>query len=125
MQSRNNVRILVRNKLNMKYCFILSLANNDHGFEDECSNPYSVCGLDSVCQNSPGSFRCTCKAGFRRNSNDKCVDLNECTTIPGRCSHNEIVSGTVFIIFSQEYANKDAKIYLDISVVIVDLGKFK
>jgi fibulin 1/2 len=60
---------------------------------DECSNPYTVCGLDSECQNSPGSYRCICKSGFIRSSsgsgsgsvNDRCVDINECTSISGIC----------------------------------------
>lgn len=52
---------------------------------DECISPFTVCGLDSECQNSPGSYRCTCKSGFRRNSEDKCVDINECTAISGIC----------------------------------------
>ncbi len=33
---------------------------------DECTkSSYSVCGLDSECQNSYGSYRCTCKPGFK------------------------------------------------------------
>ena len=27
--------------------------------------PRFVCGVDSDCQNSPGSYRCVCKRGFR------------------------------------------------------------
>ena len=32
---------------------------------DECLNPYVVCGVDSECQNSLGSYRCVCKPGFK------------------------------------------------------------
>ena len=32
---------------------------------DECLNPYVVCGVDSECQNSQGSYRCICKPGFK------------------------------------------------------------
>ena len=28
-------------------------------------NPYVVCGVDSECQNSQGSYRCICKPGFK------------------------------------------------------------
>ena len=62
---------------------------------DECQNPYTVCGQDSECQNSLGSYRCVCKSGFRKSTNntsnnnnnsvDRCVDINECTTIPDIC----------------------------------------
>ena len=34
---------------------------------DECLNPYVVCGVDSECQNSEGSYRCICKPGFKPN----------------------------------------------------------
>ena len=40
--------------------FIISLKDID-----ECLNPYVVCGVDSECQNSQGSYRCICKPGFK------------------------------------------------------------
>ena len=43
-----------------------------------------VCGVDSECQNSIGSYRCICKQGFQLR-NSACVDINECKEIPNIC----------------------------------------
>ena len=54
---------------------------------DECvaRGPGSAaCGIDTECQNSPGSYRCVCKAGFHF-KNGACSDINECQEIPGIC----------------------------------------
>ena len=45
-----------------------------------------VCGIDSECQNYPGSYRCVCKPGFKHRGRS-CVDINECEEIPNICSH--------------------------------------
>uniref|UniRef100_A0A672GCI4 Nidogen 1b n=1 Tax=Salarias fasciatus TaxID=181472 RepID=A0A672GCI4_SALFA len=31
---------------------------------DECQDPVQVCGLNAVCTNHPGTFRCECSTGF-------------------------------------------------------------
>ena len=43
---------------------------------DECLNPYVVCGVDSECQNSQGSYRCICKPGFKPRTTTTTNDQN-------------------------------------------------
>ena len=43
---------------------------------DECLNPYVVCGVDSECQNSQGSYRCICKPGFKPRATSTTNDQN-------------------------------------------------
>ena len=45
-----------------------------------------VCGIDSECQNYPGSYRCVCKPGFKH-VGKSCQDVDECSEIPNICSH--------------------------------------
>ncbi|XP_072347269.1 adhesion G protein-coupled receptor E3-like isoform X3 [Scyliorhinus torazame] len=62
---------------------------------DEClSNP---CGSNSICDNTKGSFYCSCERGFYSESGDHqfagpaesyCKDYNECETTPTICGRN-------------------------------------
>ena len=55
---------------------------------DECSSP-SLNGCAQKCQNQVGSYTCSCKEGFRLNSNQRsCDDVNECTENQDDCQHN-------------------------------------
>uniref|UniRef100_A0A672GCI0 Nidogen 1b n=1 Tax=Salarias fasciatus TaxID=181472 RepID=A0A672GCI0_SALFA len=42
---------------------------------DECQDPVQVCGLNAVCTNHPGTFRCECSTGFVFASDGKtCIE---------------------------------------------------
>jgi len=45
---------------------------------DECAATPPVCGPHSNCTNTPGSYQCTCHAGFRR---DGTLCTGKCRTI--------------------------------------------
>ncbi|CAD5117152.1 DgyrCDS5957 [Dimorphilus gyrociliatus] len=48
---------------------------------DECLQRSSICGKNSLCKNTFGSYECNCKIGFeRQKSNKECVDIDECKT---------------------------------------------
>ncbi len=52
---------------------------------DECAD-LSTCGVDAVCVNELGGFRCACPPGFEGDPNLRCVDINECTNGMANCS---------------------------------------
>ncbi|KAM4585394.1 nidogen-1-like [Odontesthes bonariensis] len=56
---------------------------------DECQETPQVCGLNAVCSNQPGTFRCECSAGFVLASDGKtCTEENRPVDHCQRGSHN-------------------------------------
>uniref|UniRef100_A0A914W495 Uncharacterized protein n=1 Tax=Plectus sambesii TaxID=2011161 RepID=A0A914W495_9BILA len=49
---------------------------------DECADlqTASLCGRESKCVNTPGSFKCECNVGFKRLNANACDDIDECLT---------------------------------------------
>ncbi|XP_059420518.1 latent-transforming growth factor beta-binding protein 4-like isoform X4 [Carassius carassius] len=56
---------------------------------DECRRTPSPC-LGGRCENTPGSYRCSCRTGYRFQAN-ACVDVNECED-PLQCAGQECVN---------------------------------
>ncbi|CBY10238.1 unnamed protein product [Oikopleura dioica] len=50
--------------------------------EDECA--FDVCGENTICTNSDGSYSCNCVEGFQLRGNE-CIDIDECTPDSGPC----------------------------------------
>ena len=61
--------------------------------EDECSAKAVLCPRGSTCQNTAGSYKCTCNKGYSY-KDDKCVDIDECTSKSHSCSSNEQCSNS-------------------------------
>ncbi|XP_070267362.1 signal peptide, CUB and EGF-like domain-containing protein 1 isoform X1 [Myotis yumanensis] len=55
---------------------------------DECSEGTDECHIDAICQNTPKSYRCLCKPGFKGEGR-KCEDIDECEidSYNGGCVH--------------------------------------
>ncbi|CAL1540486.1 unnamed protein product, partial [Lymnaea stagnalis] len=47
---------------------------------DECDQP-EACHEIQLCENMYGSYTCSCPAGWQTNTEDECVDINECTDL--------------------------------------------
>ncbi|XP_069479790.1 signal peptide, CUB and EGF-like domain-containing protein 2 isoform X9 [Ambystoma mexicanum] len=54
---------------------------------DECSEGIDDCHLDAICQNTPKSYKCTCRPGYQGNGTT-CEDIDECDNdYNGGCVH--------------------------------------
>ncbi|XP_078382555.1 uncharacterized protein LOC144665226 isoform X6 [Oculina patagonica] len=54
---------------------------------DECSASNPVCDVNANCQNSDGSYSCSCKAGFTGDGKT-CADIDECSASNPVCEVN-------------------------------------
>ncbi|XP_047650287.1 vitamin K-dependent protein S [Phacochoerus africanus] len=54
---------------------------------NECKDPANINGgCSQICDNTPGSYHCSCKSGFIMLSNKKdCKDVDECSVKPSIC----------------------------------------
>ncbi|XP_048856015.1 signal peptide, CUB and EGF-like domain-containing protein 2 [Brienomyrus brachyistius] len=74
------------------FCLFLLLLNTHQSVglgknRDRCLEGRDVCHIDAVCQNTPASYKCTCKAGFTGDGT-QCEDIDECDIeYNGGCVH--------------------------------------
>ncbi|KAG9279017.1 CD97 antigen-like isoform X1 [Astyanax mexicanus] len=71
---------------------------------DECTETPGLCGKNAVCNNTGGSYFCTCEDGFISKPKEmetftaidkvKCKDLNECLNEAGLCGDNAECTNT-------------------------------
>jgi hypothetical protein len=60
---------------------------------DECATGASNCAADATCTNTPGSFTCTCNAGFEGDG-VTCADIDECATGASNCAADATCTNT-------------------------------
>ncbi|CAH3182513.1 unnamed protein product [Porites lobata] len=60
---------------------------------DECTTGSHSCDVNSVCQNTVGSYKCSCNAGYTGDGKP-CNDIDECSTNSHSCDVNAVCSNT-------------------------------
>ncbi|XP_029904394.1 signal peptide, CUB and EGF-like domain-containing protein 2 isoform X3 [Myripristis murdjan] len=74
------------------FCLFLLLLNSRQSAarpenRDPCAEESDGCHIDAICQNTQGSYKCTCKAGFKGDGKH-CEDIDECDLeYNGGCVH--------------------------------------
>ncbi|XP_030233504.1 signal peptide, CUB and EGF-like domain-containing protein 2 isoform X2 [Gadus morhua] len=74
------------------FCLFLLLLNTRQSTalpesQDQCADESDGCHIDAICQNTQGSYKCTCKAGFKGDGKH-CEDVDECDfEYNGGCVH--------------------------------------
>lgn len=101
-----------------RFCFVFILISRNETDIDECQNPGS-CGLNALCQNTPGNYTCACPNGYGGNpydgvrftflaklfpiskcqwiktlfEHDQCADIDECE-IGNACGTGSLCTNT-------------------------------
>ncbi|XP_039981759.1 signal peptide, CUB and EGF-like domain-containing protein 2 isoform X5 [Xiphias gladius] len=74
------------------FCLLLLLLNSSQSaalaeIQDPCAEGSDGCHIDAICQTTQGSYKCTCKAGFKGDG-EHCEDIDECDLeYNGGCVH--------------------------------------
>lgn len=53
---------------------------------DECAEGTAGCHVNATCNNTSGSFTCTCRNGYSGNGTTTCNDVDECTASSDNCA---------------------------------------
>ncbi|XP_036400444.1 signal peptide, CUB and EGF-like domain-containing protein 2 isoform X3 [Megalops cyprinoides] len=77
-----------------RFCLFLLLLNTrqssalaENRDADQCAEGSDGCHIDAICQNTPSSYKCTCKPGFKGDGK-QCEDVDECDIeYNGGCVH--------------------------------------
>ena len=61
--------------------------------KNECTQLANPCQGIAKCINTPGSFECSCPAGYKLDrTGKKCDDINECDEMVSICQHGKCVN---------------------------------
>ncbi|XP_073401283.1 signal peptide, CUB and EGF-like domain-containing protein 2 isoform X3 [Dendrobates tinctorius] len=71
----------------LPFCASSHPASRTHSGVDECALGTDDCHIDAICQDTPTSYKCLCKAGFT-GEGTACEDIDECDNeYNGDCVH--------------------------------------
>nr|XP_055041680.1 adhesion G protein-coupled receptor F5-like [Misgurnus anguillicaudatus] len=100
---------------------------------NECAKIPAVCGPNSICSNTDGSYNCLCKSGYQVtdpnlpiNSSNPCIDVNECAKIPAVCGPNSIcnnTAGSYNCLCKSGYQVTDPNLPINISNPCIDVNE--
>lgn len=54
----------------------------------------AICGSNSLCENTPWSFSCSCESGYDSTDGANCTDVDECALSTDSCDENASCSNT-------------------------------
>ncbi|XP_068130616.1 adhesion G protein-coupled receptor E2-like isoform X2 [Hyperolius riggenbachi] len=77
-----------------EFCPSNEKTNNTCSDIDECAEEPEICGPNSSCENTLGSYTCSCLPGFKQNFSS-CVDIDECAEEPEICGPNSSCGNTL------------------------------
>lgn len=60
---------------------------------NECEQS-QVCGWNSICENTPWLYNCSCESGYESPDGANCSDIDECVVWTDTCSDNAMCSNT-------------------------------
>ena len=60
---------------------------------DECTENRHQCHVDATCNNTQGSYNCSCHEGYNGNGYN-CTDIKECRINENDCDKNAICTNT-------------------------------
>ena len=75
------VNALLCSYINCEYCRTKSCEDID-----ECASNRGGC--EQICKNSPGSYRCACRDGYKLRQKTICLDIDECAEGAHQCQQN-------------------------------------
>ena len=55
---------------------------------NECAKNNYKGDCDQICENTPGSHKCSCRDGFKPRHEKRCLDIDECAIGADNCQHN-------------------------------------
>lgn len=55
---------------------------------NECATNNHKGDCDQICENTPGSYKCSCRDGYKLRHEKRCLDIDECTIGADNCQHN-------------------------------------
>ncbi|GAA6073351.1 signal peptide, CUB and EGF-like domain-containing protein 2 [Tachysurus ichikawai] len=91
---------------------------------DQCSEGSDACHIDAICQNTPTSYKCTCKSGFKGDGT-QCEDIDECDSeFNGGCVHecNNIPGNYRCTCYDGFHLAHDGHNCLDVDECLVNNG---
>lgn len=108
------VNALLGTLVNCDYCRTKSCEDID-----ECAGNLNG-GCQQICKNNLGSYRCTCRDGYKLRQQTRCLDIDECAESAHQCQQNCTNTDGRYFLFSffAHITSRPQTVFLLVSVWI-------